>query len=67
MGDFKEINDQIYDDLIDRLSEEGYDDISASANNKIVDLIDAQYEDPDLFEELVQKAINIIESENDDE
>ena len=63
MGDFKTINDQIYDKLMERLSDEGYDNISASANNAIVALIDAQYEDSDLFEELVKEAINIIKSE----
>lgn len=62
MGEQKYINDQIYDKLIVRLSEEGYDNILPGANNAIVDLIDAQYEDSNLFEELVKDAIEIIES-----
>ena len=67
MGDFKDINDQIYDNLMERLSDEGYDDISTDSNNAIVDLIDAQYEDPDLFEELVNKAIEIIKDDQTDD
>lgn len=56
MGEFKEINDKIYEQLIDRLSEEGYDNISSEDNNKIVDLIDSCK----TIEELVIEAINIL-------
>lgn len=56
MGEFKEINDKIYEQLIDRLSEEGYDNISSKDNNEIVDLIDSCK----TIEELVIEAINIL-------
>ncbi|WP_035291727.1 hypothetical protein [Clostridium sp. KNHs214] len=67
MGEFKDRSDLIYDNLIERLEEEGYI-ISTSENNKIVGLIrDEQLEDSDAFEQLVNdaiKTINYIRSEN---
>lgn len=52
MGDFKDINDGIYDRLIQRLEEEGYEDITVEQNNSIVDCINGQ-EDSEAFEDLV--------------
>ena len=61
MGDFKDRSDMIYDNLIKRLDEEGYDAIPTAKINQIVDLIsDNQLEDTDAFEELVQEAIKVI-------
>ena len=56
MGDFKDINDSIYDRLIERLSEEGYTNIPPEANNKIVDLIGSGLD----FEELVIESIKLL-------
>ena len=62
MGDYKDRTDLIYTNLIERLGEEGYEDISAIENNKIVDFIhDSQLEDPDQFERLVREAIKTID------
>ncbi|KEI16993.1 hypothetical protein Z959_07905 [Clostridium novyi B str. ATCC 27606] len=60
MGDFKDINDGIFEDLLNRLDDEGYSNIPSQAHNEIVDLIDAQYEDAEMFKELVSEAIKII-------
>jgi len=57
MGESKDITDQIYDILIDKLHEMGYEDISTNANNLIVDLIDVGRE----IEDLLAEAIKIIE------
>ena len=62
MGEYKDINDEIYDDLISRLDEEGYRDIqlNTTVNNKIVDLIDARDQGQEEFEKLVSYSIKII-------
>ena len=38
MGEAKDITDQIYESLMERLDEMGYENISTTANNLIVDL-----------------------------
>ncbi|MBM7615442.1 hypothetical protein [Alkaliphilus hydrothermalis] len=64
MGEFKDRMDQLYDNLMDRLAEEGYEDITNSANNAIVDLMqDYQLEDAKAFNELVNDSKKIIEKE----
>ncbi|MGH4141100.1 hypothetical protein [Clostridium sp.] len=56
MGKFQERSQQIYDNLIERLDEEGYN-ISTSGNNEIVDLInDEQLENNEEFENLVKES-----------
>lgn len=62
MGEYKEINDVIYSNLMFRLEEEGYEDISlnSNANNEICNLIDARHQDPEMFEILVSDAIEIL-------
>jgi hypothetical protein len=56
MGEAKDLTDQIYEDLMDRLEEEGYSIISTTANNKIVDIIDAGSS----VDDLLPRAIEII-------
>jgi|GEM_PF-5854391 len=62
MGEFQQRSQQIYDNLIERLDEEGYD-LSACENNEIVDLIrDEQLENTEEFESLVKEAKEKINS-----
>ncbi|HAR86521.1 MAG TPA: hypothetical protein DCR69_12390 [Clostridium sp.] len=56
MGEFKDINDRIFYDLLDRLEELGYENITTKAHNEIVDLIDAHC----TVEGLIPEAIEII-------
>lgn len=61
MGEFKDINDSIYNKLIERLEEEGYENITHNVNhNKIVNLIDSSQNEYEAFEELVENAIKIL-------
>lgn len=58
MGEMKDITDLIYEELINRLDEMGYEKISSTANNKIVDLIDVGSN----VEDLIEEAIKIIKN-----
>lgn len=60
MGEGKDITDSIYESLMARLDDMGYEKISRTANNLIVDLIDVGSD----IEELLPKAIEIIENNN---
>ncbi|MGL5713678.1 MAG: hypothetical protein ACRCXT_24040 [Paraclostridium sp.] len=62
MGEFKDINDSIYDRLIERLEDEGYEDIDSNKikHDEIVELIDSRQTEYDEFEKLVKNAIEIL-------
>lgn len=58
MGEYKDINDSIYERLMLDLEELGYDNISDNLKNKIVDLIDCQ--EGEAYRQLLNEIIKIL-------
>lgn len=62
MGEYKDINDQIYDRVMSELDEYGYDDLTKEQNDAIVDAITG-YEDADedQYKKLLNYALSLVE------
>lgn len=58
MGEYKDINDSIYERLMLDLEELGYDNIPDNLKNKIVDLIDCQ--EGEAYRQLLNEIIKIL-------
>lgn len=56
MGEYKDINDQLYKKLMEELEDEGYADISSKENDEIVNLINCNVD----FQELFRSAKEVI-------